>query len=105
VVALVGQDGREGDAGVIVDGDVQVLPTGTAGLFAAISGDAVAGLADTRQALDVEVDQITGGAGSSERKRLSPARRRMRLIVDRLQFEGNLQAVAALAAPLKNLFQ
>jgi hypothetical protein len=59
-MALIGQDGREADARVVVDGDVQILIANATGLFAAISGDAVAGLADTGQALDVEVDQVAG---------------------------------------------
>ena len=36
VVRLIGQDGGEGDAGVIVDGDVQILVAGATRLFAAL---------------------------------------------------------------------
>src|ERR1019366_9428121 len=58
LVALVGQDGREGDAGVVVDGDVQVLPAGAARLAAPLTGDAMARLADPRQTFYIEGDQV-----------------------------------------------
>src|ERR1017187_10129412 len=57
-MALIGQDGREADARVVVDGDVQILIASAAHVVAGIAGDAVAGADDTGQALDVEVDQI-----------------------------------------------
>lgn len=60
LVGLVGQDGGEADARVVVDGDVQVLPAHAARLLVAISGDTMTGLADARQPLDVEVDQVAG---------------------------------------------
>ena len=42
-VALIGQDGGEADARVVVDGDVQILLADAAD-FLAVSGDGVAGL-------------------------------------------------------------
>src|SRR5580658_6041036 len=57
-VVLIGQDGGEGDSGVVVDGDVQILVSGSANVISGISGDGVTGPADVGQALDVEVHQI-----------------------------------------------
>lgn len=57
---LVGPPGGEGKPGVIVDGDVQVLPTCPAHLLAPVAVDAMVGLDDAGQTLDVEVDQIAG---------------------------------------------
>jgi len=57
---LVGQDGREADPAVIVDGDVQVLVTRAARFAATVAVDAVAGLDDPGQAFDIEVDEATG---------------------------------------------
>ena len=45
-VFLIGQDGGEGDAAVVVDSDVEVLVSGTSGLVCAVAMDAVAGLND-----------------------------------------------------------
>jgi len=59
VGALVGEDLGESQTGVIVDGDVQELPTGAADVVAlAIAGDAMAGAFDPGQLLDVEVDEL-----------------------------------------------
>ena len=55
---LVRQNSGKADAAVIVDGDVQVLVTGAARFAGAVAVDAMAGLDDTGQALDIEVDQI-----------------------------------------------
>ena len=57
-VLLVGQDGSEADAAVIVDGDVQVLVSGAARLPRSIAVNAVSGLDDAGQALDIEVDEV-----------------------------------------------
>ncbi len=46
---------------MVVDGHVEELPTGAASFIAGIAGDAVAGLDDTGQLLDVDVQQIAGG--------------------------------------------
>src|SRR5580692_1162242 len=58
LMALIGQDGREADAAMVVDRHMQILPADAAGLLATISGDAMARLADPRQTLDIEVNQI-----------------------------------------------
>ena len=44
------------------DGDVQVLVACAAGLLGAVAVDAVAGLDDPRQTLDIEVDQVARDA-------------------------------------------
>src|SRR5208282_6462612 len=49
------------DAGVVVDGYVEELPTSTAGLVLGIAGDAVSGLVDARQLLDIDVQHVAGG--------------------------------------------
>ncbi len=59
-MGLVGQDGGEADAGVVVDGDVKVFITGTACLAGAVSVDAMARFDDAGQTLDIEVDQVAG---------------------------------------------
>jgi hypothetical protein len=58
-VVLVGQDGGEADAGEVVDHDVEILITGLVRLPGPVAVDAVAGLHDTGQALDIEVDQVS----------------------------------------------
>ena len=57
---LVGVHGGEGKPGVIVDGDVEELPSSAAGLVAGIAGDAMPSPDDAGELLDVEVHQITG---------------------------------------------
>ena len=57
---LIGEDGREGDAGVVVDGDVNVFPAHAAGAVGRIAGDAMARPDDAAQLLDVQVQQIAG---------------------------------------------
>jgi hypothetical protein len=64
---LVGQDFGVGEAAVVVDGDVHVLPTELAAAAAAaavvlacpIAGHAVTGACDPPKLLDVDVDQLT----------------------------------------------
>jgi hypothetical protein len=58
--SLVGQDGGEADAAVIVDGDVKILVTCAVCLPGAIAVAAMSGLGEARQALDIEVDQVAG---------------------------------------------
>ena len=93
---LIGQDLSEGQAGVIVDGDVQGLPSGMFVLAATASVGAPGDLLEAGHALDVEMEQIAGSGmfvahdgrgGCRSRQRLSPARRRMRLM------EAGLKAV------------
>jgi len=57
LVGLVGQDGGEADAAVIVDGDVQILVSCATRLPSAVAMDAVAWLDDASQTLDIEVDE------------------------------------------------
>src|SRR3954470_20039091 len=58
---FIGQDLGKGDAGVVVDGDMDVLPADVAGIAFAVAMDAVADAADAAQFLDVEMEQIAGG--------------------------------------------
>jgi hypothetical protein len=57
---FVGQYFRVSDAGVVVDGQVQVLPTDPAALDLAIAGDAVADLLETTQLFDIDMDDLAG---------------------------------------------
>ena len=57
---LVGQHAGEGEAGVIVDGDVQGLPAGKLRATATASVAANGNLLIAGHALDVEVEQIAG---------------------------------------------
>jgi hypothetical protein len=51
----------EGQAAVVVDGDVEELPAGPADMIAlTIASDAVAGAFDAGQLLDVEVEEFSG---------------------------------------------
>ena len=52
--------GGKGDAGVVVDGDIEELPAGAASFILGIAGEAMAGLDDAGQFLDVDVQQIAG---------------------------------------------
>ena len=58
---LVWVQSGEGDAGVVVDGDVQELSADASDGVAAMAGNAMGRLLDLDQALDVEVQQITRG--------------------------------------------
>ena len=57
---LVGQHAGEGEAGVIVDGDVQSLPAGELGAAAAAAIATNGNLLIAGHALDVEMEQIAG---------------------------------------------
>src|SRR5271155_520450 len=57
---FVREHGGESDAGVIVDGDVEELPTGAAGFVLRIAGEAMAGFGNAGQLFDVDVQQIAG---------------------------------------------
>ena len=59
-VGLVGIDLGAADAGVVVDADMHVVPAGPGRALAAVPGDAVAKLLETREFLDVQVQQLTG---------------------------------------------
>ena len=60
VAGLVGMDLGEADAGVVVDADMHEIPAGPGRALAAVPGDAGAGLLETRQFLDVQVQQLAG---------------------------------------------
>jgi hypothetical protein len=57
---LMGEDLREGNAGVIVDGDVHVFPTGAMNAAAPMAGDAAADGVEASDFFDVEMGQIAG---------------------------------------------
>jgi hypothetical protein len=50
-VLLIGQDGGEGQPGMVVDGDVEIFVAGAAGLLGAVSVEPMARLDDARQGL------------------------------------------------------
>ena len=58
VVGFVWQDLSEGDAGSIINGDMDVLVAGATDFVAAIPGDAVAGPYDASQLLDVHMEEL-----------------------------------------------
>ena len=61
LLLLVGQDLREGQAGGVVDRDVDELPAGAARLaLLRIAGDAMADALEAAELLDVDVDQFAG---------------------------------------------
>ena len=60
VDGLIGQHAGEGEAGVIVDGDVQSLPAGELGTTATAAVAADGDLLIAGHALDVEMEQIAG---------------------------------------------
>ena len=57
---FVREHGGEGDARVVVDGDVKKLPARAPGFVLRVAGDAMTRFADTRQFLDVDVQQVAG---------------------------------------------
>jgi len=57
---LVGVDGGKSHAGMIINGDMDILPTPALGLLSAITIYAVTDAAETGQFLDVEVEQVSG---------------------------------------------
>jgi hypothetical protein len=56
---FVWEELSEGNSGMIIDGDVQILPAGAGGVIVAIARNAVAGALDARELFDVEMDEIT----------------------------------------------
>ena len=57
---LIWEELGESEAGMVVDGDVEELPTGTRGVIAlAITGDAMAGAHDACELFDIEMDELT----------------------------------------------
>src|SRR5450631_2206750 len=57
---FIWEEGREGDPGVVIDGDMHVLPAHAAGAVGQVAGNAMAGLGDTAQFLDVQMEHVAG---------------------------------------------
>ena len=57
---FIREQGGEGDTGMVIDGDIEKLPAGAAGFILGIAGEAMAGLVDAGQLLDVDVQQVAG---------------------------------------------
>jgi len=57
-VALIGQDRSKTDAGVVVNGDVQILPARATSLTFALTRDPMPRAENASQTLDVEVNQV-----------------------------------------------
>lgn len=55
---LIGEDLGEGDAGSIIDGDVNILPSRAADAIAPIVSDAMTWALDASELFDVEVEQF-----------------------------------------------
>ena len=53
-------EGDEGEAGMVVDGDVETLDAGAWIALGAVAGGADAGLGEAAQLLDVEVEEVAG---------------------------------------------
>ena len=58
--SFVGKHGGESDAGVIVDGNIEELPTGAASFVLGVAGETMTGLMNAGQFLDVDVQQVAG---------------------------------------------
>jgi hypothetical protein len=71
-LALSLHDAAEGDAGGIVDGDMDELPSGLsiAPLLAAHSPDPMTGSAESAELFDVDVDQLAGPLALVSARRL-----------------------------------
>ena len=113
---LIRQDGGEADAAVVVDGDVHVLVACAGNVVAGIAGDAMAGTHDTRQSLDVEVNEVarTGVFVTHHRWRrvertqpvhAGPAQDAAHRCPAQAQCLGDPPAVVAQAAKSQNPFQ
>ena len=93
---FIGQQSGKSDAGMVIDGDIKKLPAGTAGFILGIAGEAMAGLVNAGQLLDVDVQPVArsgqfaahdGRAGSSILIWFSLSRVRMRLTTQRQAVE------------------
>ena len=84
--ALVGEDFRVGQAGGIVDADVEEIPADAAAAAGSITGDAVSNAVDLAELLDVKVDQLAGAVA---------------LVADRLESEVE-RGESAEAAPAQD---
>src|SRR5438128_9436553 len=59
---FIGEHGGEGDTGVVVNGDIEKLPTGSAGFVLWVSSHAMSGFVDAGQFLDVDMQQVPGSS-------------------------------------------
>jgi len=59
VFCFIGHDASKGDAGSIIDGDVDVFPASAFAEIAPVAGDAVAWALDAGELFDVEVNELT----------------------------------------------
>ncbi len=60
VLAFIGHDLSKGEAGSVIDANMDVFPTGAAHLIASIVGHAVAGADNAAELFDVEVEEFSG---------------------------------------------
>ena len=67
---------REGDAGVVVDTDVDVFPSGALCTLSSVVGHPVTGPVEAAEFLDVEMQQVARGAGVHSGGRAAPDRGR-----------------------------
>ena len=58
---FIGMKGGEGQAAVIVDGDVEALHAGPGVAVGAVAGGADAGFLEAAELLDIEVEEVAGG--------------------------------------------
>jgi len=59
VLAFIGHDLSKGEAGSVIDADMDVFPAGAAHLVTSVVGDAVAGADDAAELFDVEVEEFS----------------------------------------------
>jgi len=57
---LIGQELDEGDAGVIVDGDVEILPSGVSAAATSRTVRRTTGTSETPQGFNIEMEQAAG---------------------------------------------
>src|SRR5260221_5969461 len=92
MVALIGQKLGEGDAGSVIDGDVEKLPSGAAGVIAlAVASDAVADPLDAGELLDIEVDEfarVLTLVAAHRRGRVQPGEAREALATQDSRYSG-----------------
>lgn len=112
---FVGEQASEGEAGVVVDGDVETFDAGAGVTEGAIPGGAHAWASEATELLDVEVEKVAwGGAFVAQRRRFGRFERREAIEVMTAQDAGksglgdgenhpDLSVRAALAAQHEDL--
>ena len=58
VLGFIGHDASKGDAGSIINGDMDIFPSRTFDDIAAVAGDAMAGPFDPSKLFDIEVNEL-----------------------------------------------